>query len=603
MTVKDQPNQSTSVILPCHEPSKEELDSIAFCLRELARATFAEVLVVEQVAPDGTSTLRGVIDSLGDSRFCLIEVRLDDPLLFRTRLCNEGARLASGHYLWLHDPHLVLPFEEIAQALALSASDAIKPFGSYVKLSRHDTAAFVAGGTLHDPIIRHGKRLGTAMGKTSLVMNREVYLALGGMQQRLVGPSDEGFELVRRLKKRFRKLSSLDTHVGAWLYRAPRPGQTEALERNKSLRETMNDAIDGNIDAYLREGLVSCLTYDEERLQRVAIARQREHALAVEQPTPPPRRPARLPGTLWGLTTYFNPSGYETKRENYRRFREASRAQGLHLLTVELAFEDRPFALSESDAERIIQLRSSEVLWHKERLLRLGLDRLPDECDKVAWLDADILFANPDWVAQTAEALESYSMVQPFSMSVRLDRNETWIDMDGLPVGSGEHEVLHGMALGVSRKGYECLGRYLDHGHSGYAWAGRRSILAKHGWYEANVLGNGDLNIALAMFGGADYVSQTRFSDKARRHLESWARAFHQDVQASVGWVQGTVYHLWHGNKRDRLYDVRLSVLKDHDFDPEHDLAYDENGVLRWAVDKPGLREWCKRYFDMRKER
>lgn len=594
------PRRTVSVVVPIHAPLDHELPTIARCLDGLLASAAAQVIVAEQVSSCGESPLRKWLDPWG-KRLTYLQVVSGERAMHRSRLCNEAAVHATGDYLWLHDAHLILPFFSIIEELGGASADFVKPFGAYVKLSKHDTTGFLEGGSLDDPLIRNSKRLGTAVGKSSYGVDREVYLRLRGLNEDLVGASDEGFELVRRLRKLFREVRIFEQHTGAMLYRAPRSDDDSAVETGKLLRDSMGAAVDEDVHAFV-QGMRSSLGFDGEALRRLAIRRQRDRATARVDPTPPPRFPKRLPGTLWGLTTYFNPSGYATKRDNYDRFRRASREQGLDLLTVELAFEDRPFELQASDCELLIQLRSDAVLWHKERLLTLGLKHLPEHCDKVAWLDADVLFENEDWVARTARALETHVMVQPFTMSVRLARGETWIDLDGLPVGSGEHEVLQGMAYGVSRKGYGCLGSYLDHGHSGYAWAGRRDVLAEHGFYEANILGNGDLNIALAMFGGADYVSKTRFSDKARKHLEAWARRFHGDVRGSVGYVEGVVRHLWHGNKRDRLYDVRLTVLKDHDFDPDNDLGYDDAGVLRWKVDKPGLRDWCRRYFEMRKE-
>ena len=62
--------------------------------------------------------------------------------------------------------------------------------------------------------------------------------------------------------------------------------------------------------------------------------------------------PEKLNGTFWGITTYYNPQKYRNKIENYRKFRNASKRQGLKLLTVELAFGDNDFELKKSDYEK-----------------------------------------------------------------------------------------------------------------------------------------------------------------------------------------------------------------------------------------------------------
>src|SRR5262245_23844676 len=93
---------------------------------------------------------------------------------------------------------------------------------------------------------------------------------------------------------------------------------------------------------------------------------------------------------LWIVTAYFNANGYRTKRQNYERFRERIERGGLHFLTVECAFGDQPFELEPSS--QVLQVRGQDVMWQKERLLNTAIKSLPQQCRKVAWLDADILF-------------------------------------------------------------------------------------------------------------------------------------------------------------------------------------------------------------------
>ena len=125
---------------------------------------------------------------------------------------------------------------------------------------------------------------------------------------------------------------------------------------------------------------------------------------------------------LFVITSYFNPAGYETKRANFKKFVRGIEVAGANLLVAELAFGDTPFELA--PGEHVLQLRASDVMWQKERLLTIAVERLPPSCRKVAWLDCDVLFENPDWLSQTADALEHYVIVQPFSRAIHLKRGE-----------------------------------------------------------------------------------------------------------------------------------------------------------------------------------
>ena len=109
----------------------------------------------------------------------------------------------------------------------------------------------------------------------------------------------------------------------------------------------------------------------------------------------PQKTSKELLGSFWGITVFFNPAGYKNKYENYRIFRDSLKRQGLKLLAVELSFGDR-FELKSTDADLLIQIKgdSRNIMWQKERMLNIGLDKLPKDCDKIAWLDCDVIFKN-----------------------------------------------------------------------------------------------------------------------------------------------------------------------------------------------------------------
>ena len=96
---------------------------------------------------------------------------------------------------------------------------------------------------------------------------------------------------------------------------------------------------------------------------------------------------------LWAITSYFNPVGYASRLRNYRIFR-ANLAPPL--AAVELSLNGQ-FELRRDDAEIVVQIAGGDVLWQKERLLNVALGRLPADCDQVAWLDCDVIFAAQDW--------------------------------------------------------------------------------------------------------------------------------------------------------------------------------------------------------------
>lgn len=69
-----------------------------------------------------------------------------------------------------------------------------------------------------------------------------------------------------------------------------------------------------------------------------------------------------------------------------------------------------------------------------------------------------------------------------------------------------------------------------------------------------------------------------------------------------VGFVEGDVHHLWHGQRANRRYTTRHRILNRHLFDPWADIGLDRFGALHWTSRKPELHAEVREYFASRKE-
>jgi hypothetical protein len=310
---------------------------------------------------------------------------------------------------------------------------------------------------------------------------------------------------------------------------------------------------------------------------------------AFEPFAPPPpvgRVGGTAPGRLAVITCYFNPCGYEALKRNYVRFADGMRSQGVPLYTIELAFNDAPFFLQPTDS--IVRLRTTHVLWHKERLLNLLLERLPAHYDKVAWIDADLVFENSAWAEEAARRLEHVPVVQLFSEAHHLD-------LDGR-----RYQSRIGVACAVSTR--LPWARDFSRVHPGFAWAARRELLARHGLFDRNVVGAGDTLMVLAMYHWWDDPFVDRHNEAMLQAFRNWGEPFYADVGGRVGFVEGSVLHLWHGCLGNRKYIERLDFLRNEKFDPDRDIATGPDGIWEWATDKPALHAAVRNYFDERQE-
>ena len=336
---------------------------------------------------------------------------------------------------------------------------------------------------------------------------------------------------------------------------------------------------------------------------------------------------------LWVITTYYNPASFAVRRANYERFAAPLIAARIPLTTVECAFGTEPFELASSPS--VIQVRGRDVMWMKERLLNLAIERLPAHVTKVAWVDADLLFTNPAWAQQTSALLEQWPIVQPFGHVAQMAKD----------AAAAPERASAGFAFQ-----HQLYRRLLSSGHGapGFAWAAQRDLVQRYGIYDAAIVGSGDLlwvhastgrldsppvrvitgappkprRIALSrsLVGRLDRLQQIRWwtdwrvrriraalprtaaETPALAHYQAWAIGWYAAVRGRVGFAPGTALHLWHGDPANRQIGKRNESLRRDRFDPVADLHLNGEGVWEWASPKDGLHGDLAAYFPARQE-
>jgi hypothetical protein len=304
------------------------------------------------------------------------------------------------------------------------------------------------------------------------------------------------------------------------------------------------------------------------------------------------------PDDLWAITCYFNPARYTSRYSNYKVFQERL---GVPLLSTELVYGGVP-QLGERDADRLIQLTGKDVLWQKERLLNVALDALPPSCRFVVWIDCDVVFENPDWALETREVLKRTRLVQPHGRVFDLRPGTALDDIDRGAVLWERESMARKYCRGAIDFGATSASMLREYS-PGHAWAARRDLLARVGFYDPMILGSGDFIMAMAAIGRyQDIEGPYQMNQRQAEHYLEWAVRYHEVIEGNLGVVEGTLLHLWHGDLVDRGYDVRYQGLKAYDFDPFSDLAVDESGCWRWNSNKPELHQYVRQYFARRRE-
>jgi hypothetical protein len=288
---------------------------------------------------------------------------------------------------------------------------------------------------------------------------------------------------------------------------------------------------------------------------------------------------------FWAVTCFFNPAGFRRPRENWRTFVGHYAALGVQVLTVECAFGDAPFQLDGHG--KIARVRSRSILWQKERLLAHACSLLPDDCDVVLWLDADILYPDDAFVRHTRRELEQHPVCQAFDAALRLFPGQTRFtdrNPEGWPLSPQ-----------VSAARLNMQGKDPFSGAIGFAWAARRELLPDL-LYQRAVVGAGDYALLSALVGREMPFAGTPFGDD----LIGYGGRIGQH-HFTLGCVPATICHLYHGELTDRRYADRQQILLSAGYNPAAHLR-DNGAAWEWHAPPPGLPESVATYFTSRRE-
>jgi hypothetical protein len=200
------------------------------------------------------------------------------------------------------------------------------------------------------------------------------------------------------------------------------------------------------------------------------------------------------PELLHVVTAISNPIRFKSRYGLYRDFEKRVIDAGANLTTVEVAYGDRPFEITYKGHTDHLQIRSRHELWHKENMLNLGIAHavhVHPNAQYIAWVDADVQFARPDWAAETVHQLQHYDFVQMFSHAQDMGPDYQPLERHVGFMYAHQHGLLKGQPY-----------TYAGQGHPGYAWAARRDALDKvGGLIDWAILGAGDTHMALALIG------------------------------------------------------------------------------------------------------
>ena len=344
-------------------------------------------------------------------------------------------------------------------------------------------------------------------------------------------------------------------------------------------------------------------------------------AAHIEHPSHAGQGIHAFPDRLHVLTVVSNPLRWRSRYENYWKFEAHVASSPAVLYTAEIVQGDRMFEVTTPDNPRNLQLRTWDELWHKENALNLLLARVPLGAQYIAMVDADLIFTRPDWAQETLHLLQHYQIIQMFSHLIDINQDGQPVNQspavsmvyqrtqDIIPRLEGAqkkkslvadaYDYLHAMWTGERQKPGTAKRPW---GCPGGAWAYRKDALNQlGGLMDFSIIGSADWYMAKALFGEVEEILDPRWHNNYKMLCREWQNNA-AALQKDIGYMKGTVLHLWHGAKSDRGYGVRVKQMADTHFDPLHDIRRDWQGLYQLTGSNTDLRDWIRERARMRNE-
>ncbi len=298
------------------------------------------------------------------------------------------------------------------------------------------------------------------------------------------------------------------------------------------------------------------------------------------------------------IACYFNPQNNPYRLTAFNTFYES--IKHLNHRIVECVIGDAEPQLPVTPS--IARIHTKDLLWHKEALLNGIIKTLPTKFKYVFWLDTDVLFTNKDWLIQGVEELKYNNIIQPFEYCVHLNEGETKPGFNVVEekLFASEPTKRHpnlwrSFCANYKTNDLSCDNNYDKHGHVGFAWGAKRSVLDTLPLYDKGLIGGADHIIAHASAGHIGHSCIKKSFTDDLEAVNDWSEDFEKLINGKISYVVGDLYHLWHGDIAKRQYLKRVQ-----EFTPKAKqiTKKDKNGL--YIADEIGDDKYMREYFDNR---
>jgi hypothetical protein len=278
---------------------------------------------------------------------------------------------------------------------------------------------------------------------------------------------------------------------------------------------------------------------------------------------------------------FFSPVNYEVPKRNLLIVLDQLTRSNIPFFTIELLYANQ----SNIVPNPTMTVYGKSIIFSKENLWNILETKIPENYNKIVFIDADIKFSDPEWLDKASIALDTYDVIQPMEYVYKDILPETTV----VNMNTGQHHKVIAKSIAENTIGQDNL-----HGHPGYAIGIRRDFFHKIGGIvDYGIIGYGD-----AMFWGCFHTLSligTNFGAKLVPEYRNLRKQIYNlKTDTTVGYIKD-IYslHLYHGNAKNRRYGNRDTYVPN-----QLKLYKNEYGVLEILADYDLIQYWKDRKED-----
>ena len=284
---------------------------------------------------------------------------------------------------------------------------------------------------------------------------------------------------------------------------------------------------------------------------------------------------------------FFSPAGFIRPKMNFLYIESMLRSSNIPVFTVECVIKNQPPLLSNPT----LQVKSGTPFFYKEHLYNLLVPKIPEQYTKLIFLDADVLFNDPNWIDGISKALDTHDIVQPFFLA-------HWLHADCKTILRSNNSTAYFL------KNQDSLSNKDPYTyHPGFVWAMRRDFFNKvGGFFDRCLFGTGDTFFShICIIDASNHKGRIAVCPLIDLEFDKWLLNVSK-IPKTFTYLPFTIYHLYHGSLEDRGYRNRYDPINKIVNTNDWDTYFYRNSDNVYETKNPQLNKFLTDYFQSRNE-